>query len=117
MARRKNGFRSAPGPVPIQRGPRIEVPPDADPDHHLWRNGRLWWIAFTAHYGYRQERIRFSLGTPDLEKARRHRDAILELFASAEECEISLRFTPRRRGGRQDSPGSTGAPAAAGRCA
>jgi hypothetical protein len=19
------------------------------PNHHLWRNGRLWWIAFTVH--------------------------------------------------------------------
>ena len=29
------------------------------PDHHLWRNGRLWWIAFTVHRGHQQERVRF----------------------------------------------------------
>jgi len=116
MARKKNGPRAV--PVPVRRGPHIEVPPDADPNHHLWRNGRLWWIAFTAHYGHRQERIRFSLGTPDVEKARRQRDAILELFASAEECEISLRFTPRsRQRGRKAWEGSAGESEAAGRYA
>ena len=72
------------------------VPADADPDHHLWRNGRLWWIAFTVHQDHRQERIRFSLGTPDVELARRRRDALLDLFARAEELHASLRFQPRR---------------------
>jgi hypothetical protein len=116
MARRKNGSRSV--PVSVQGVPHVEVPVDADPNHHLWRNGRLWWIAFTVHYGHRQERIRFSLGTPDVEKARRQRDAILELFASAEECQISLRFAPRRwrRGGKAWET-SAGEPEAAGRCA
>ena len=34
----------------------------SDPDHHLWRNGRLWWIAFTVHLpGWQKERIRRSL--------------------------------------------------------
>ena len=95
MARTKNGSCSA--PAPGQQGTHIEVPREADPNHHLWRNGRLWWIAFTAHYGHRQERIRFSLGTSDVEEARRQRDAILESFASAEECEVSLRFPQRRK--------------------
>ena len=48
------------------------------PNHHLWRNGRLWWIAYTLlHDGWRQERIRHSLGTTDVDDARRRRDVIL----------------------------------------
>jgi hypothetical protein len=68
-----------------------------DPNHHLWRNGRLWWIAFTVHRGPQQERVRFSLGTPDIEEARRRRDRALALFESARNCRVSLRFAPRRR--------------------
>ncbi|MBW2274391.1 MAG: hypothetical protein JRG96_14055 [Deltaproteobacteria bacterium] len=38
-----------------------------EPDHHLWRNGRLWWVAFTViHEGWRQERVRVSLQTDDV---------------------------------------------------
>jgi hypothetical protein len=54
----------------------------SNPNHHLWKNGRLWWIAFTLiHDGWRQERVRQSLGTDNLLEARRRRDAILSLFA------------------------------------
>jgi hypothetical protein len=79
------------------------VPANADPNHHLWRNGRLWWIAFTIHQDHRQERIRFSLGTADVAEARAKRDRLLALFANAENCHISLRFTPcgQRRGARK----------------
>ncbi len=43
-----------------------------DPDHHLWRNGRLFWVAFTVHLpGWQKERVRLSLGTDDLLEARR----------------------------------------------
>ncbi len=53
-----------------------------NPNHHLWKNGRLWWIAFTLiHDGWRQERVRQSLGTDNLLEARRRRDAILSLFS------------------------------------
>jgi len=68
-----------------------------DPDHHLWRNGRLWWVAFTVHRGYRQERVRRSLHTQDVAEARRRRDRALELAARDEGCEVSLRFVPRKR--------------------
>ncbi len=71
-------------------------PAAVDPNHHLWRNGRLWWIAFTVHRGHQQERVRFSLGTPDVVEARRLRDRALALFQRARDCEISLRFSPRR---------------------
>ncbi len=52
------------------------APAGTDPDHHLWRNGRLWWIAFTVHRGHLQERVRFSLGTDDVAEARRKRDLV-----------------------------------------
>ncbi|MCL4849584.1 MAG: hypothetical protein KJ066_23775 [Acidobacteria bacterium] len=53
------------------------------PNHHLWRNGRLWWIAFTViHDGWRQERVRHSLKTADLAEARRRRDVILRGLAA-----------------------------------
>lgn len=77
--------------------------PGPNPNHHLWRNGRLWWIAFTVVYdGWRQERIRRSLGTVDLEEARRRRDALLLEYASLPEADvIALRDyavgTPERR--------------------
>ena len=73
------------------------APDGTDPNHHLWRNGRLWWIAFTVHRGHLQERVRFSLGTDDVAKARRKRDLIFALYASAADCKISLRFAPRGR--------------------
>ena len=66
---------------------------DPDADHHLWRNGRLWWIAFTVHHpNWTAERVRCSLGTVDLEEARRRRDAILARYPEEHGCELSIRF-------------------------
>jgi hypothetical protein len=73
-----------------------------DPNHHLWRNGRLYWVAFTVHLpSWQKERVRLSLGTADLEEARRRRDALLSEYPRARSCELSLRLEPRprRRGG------------------
>lgn len=67
------------------------------PDHHLWRNGRLWWAAFTVHRSdWTAERVRRSLGTADLAEARRRRDALLAACAAEPGCELSLRFVPAR---------------------
>ena len=63
----------------------------ADPDHHLWRNGRLWWIAFTVHRGPFQERLRFSLRTDDVAVARRKRDEIFALYEEAARAGIAIR--------------------------
>jgi hypothetical protein len=53
-----------------------------NPNHHLWKNGRLWWIAFTLiHDGWRQERVRQSLGTDSLSEARARRDSMLAIFS------------------------------------
>jgi hypothetical protein len=88
--------RAARGNSP-QRGISRTEPEGADPDHHLWRNGRLWWVAFTViHDGWRQERVRVSLQTDDVEVARERRDGLFRLVEAAGECEISLRFVGRR---------------------
>jgi hypothetical protein len=78
---------SHPAPAPLVQ---LALDPDSPrgqrlgPNHHLWRNGRLWWIAYTLlHDGWRQERIRHSLGTDDLLEARVRRDRILDHFCQA----------------------------------
>jgi hypothetical protein len=68
-----------------------------DPDHHLWRNGRLYWVAFTVHLpAWQKERIRLSLGTDDLHEARRRRDAILRDYPRRRGCALSLRVGGRK---------------------
>lgn len=63
-------------------------------NHHLWRNRRTWWVAFTVvHAGYRQERVRKSLGTQDLELARARRDAMMREFAERPDAQLSIRFS------------------------
>jgi len=75
-----------------------------DPDHHLWRNGRLWWVAFTIHLpGWRKERVRASLGTADVLEARRRRDELLRRYPQEKDCALSLRIAGR--------PVRTGTPA------
>jgi len=69
------------------------------PDHHLWRNGRLWWTAFTIHRpDWTAERVRRSLGTADVAVARRRRDELLAASSAEPGCELSLRFVPARVG-------------------
>lgn len=68
---------------------------DIHPDHHLWKNGRLFWVAFTIHLpGWRKERVRRSLGTADLAEARRRRDALFAKLEQEREITLSLRFAP-----------------------
>lgn len=72
--------------------------PSVDPDHHLWRNGRLWWVAFTVHLpGWQKSRVRLSLGTDNVQEARRRRDQILCEYPAARGCELSVRLDTRRR--------------------
>ncbi len=75
--------------------------PSVDPNHHLWRNGRLWWVAFTVHLpGWQKDRVRLSLGTDDVEEARRRRDRILHEYPSSRGCQLSVRLEGRRRADR-----------------
>jgi hypothetical protein len=81
---------------------QFPVASSENPDHHLWRNGRLYWVAFTVHLpGWRKERVRLSLGTADLAEARRRRDETLRRYADSRACELSLRIDPPR--GRRPS--------------
>jgi len=66
--------------------------PRARENHHLWRNGRLWWIAFTVRRpdGTRL-RVRRSLGTPDIRLARWRRDRVLERYGPIAGCEVVTR--------------------------
>ena len=82
---RRLGTPSAPPPL-IQ----LALDPDSPrgrrlgENHHLWRNGRLWWIAYTLiHDGWRQERVRHSLGTDNVVEARLRRDRILDHWRHA----------------------------------
>ena len=78
-------------PVTFERDPGIP-----DPNHHLWRNGRLWWVAFTVHLpGWRKDRVRLSLGTSDVAEARRRRDALLQRYPEQRGCALSLRIGGR----------------------
>jgi len=68
-------------------------PPDLDPDHHLWKNGSTWWIAFTIHtLDWRKRRLRFSLRTRDIREARARRDRVLQRFDASPRCALSLRY-------------------------
>jgi hypothetical protein len=81
------------------------MPDVDDPDHHLWRNGRLWWIAFTVHLpGWQKERVRCSLGTADLAEARRRRDELLRRYPEERGCALSLRIGTRARRRRPAAP-------------
>ncbi len=68
------------------------------PDHHLWRNGRLWWVAFTVHLpNWTKERVRISLRTDDLDEARRRRDRVLRDYPRERGCALSLRVATGSR--------------------
>jgi hypothetical protein len=79
------------------RDPRPLLESDGiDADHHLWRNGRLWWVAFTVHLpSWQKERIRMSLRTDDVTEARRRRDELLSQYPEYRGCELSLRLHAR----------------------
>lgn len=83
--------------VSVRVAPDLAALSAADPDHHLWRNGRLWWVAFTVHRGHLQQRVRHSLGTRDVAEARRRRDEVLARYAGEPGCALSLRLAPAAR--------------------
>ena len=78
----------------------IQTPTDDRANHHLWQNGRLWWIAFTIHRpDWTKHRIRLSLKTADLDEARRRRDRLLNEFRQRDDCQLSLRLPGEARTG------------------
>jgi hypothetical protein len=55
-----------------------------NPNHHLWNNHGTWFLHYTIHpTSFTKERIRRSLGTKDLETARRRRDAFFATLMPA----------------------------------
>lgn len=53
----------------------------SNPNHHLWLNNGTWYVHYTIHlHDYTKRRIRVSLGTHDLNEARRERDRVLGKF-------------------------------------
>ena len=69
-------------------------------NHHLYRNGRLWWLAATILVGPETKRIRRSLGTRNIEEARARRDAQLDRLGSEAGVTVKMRFRPERPGNR-----------------
>ena len=52
-------------------------------NHHLWNNRGVWWCHFTLHKSdATAERLRFSLRTTDVDKARERRDRIFRDIVS-----------------------------------
>ena len=50
---------------------------EANDNHHLWNNRGVWWCHLTIHQADSTvQRMRFSLKTKDLDKARERRDRI-----------------------------------------
>ena len=47
-----------------------------NPNHHLFNNNGTWWCQITVHRGPFSKRLRFSLETPDLDRARQQRDRV-----------------------------------------
>jgi len=59
---------------------------DGNENHHLWNNRGIWWCHVTIHKpDATSERMRFSLKTKDLEKARERRDRIFKKIAEVYE--------------------------------
>jgi hypothetical protein len=71
----------------------IQTPKTDRSNHHLWQNGRLWWVAFTIHRpDWTQHRIRVSLRTANLVEARQRRDRLMEEFRRRDDCSLSVRL-------------------------
>jgi hypothetical protein len=64
----------------VQPYPVLSIRTDTrNPNHHLWNNNGTWYIAYTALTSpVTAERIRTSLRTRDLDRARQKRDRLLK---------------------------------------
>ena len=54
---------------------------ESRPNHHLTNNNGTWWCQITIHQGPFSRRLRFSLKTGNLERARALRDQVFENLA------------------------------------
>jgi hypothetical protein len=65
--------------LPCPSGIRLSLRTNAtNPDHHLWNNNGTWWCHLTLHTAQgRKHRVRCSLKTTSVEKARQKRDVLI----------------------------------------
>jgi len=64
-------------PVHHYPAPSLRIDPE-NPNHHLWNNNGTWYLHYTLLTSpVTAERIRRSLGTGDIQQARRKRDQLL----------------------------------------
>jgi hypothetical protein len=83
------------------RGFQEVMNPMRDVNHHLWRNGRFWWVAFVAlEDGIRQVRVRQSLKTDDIAEARVRRDELIAEYTARAGWAVPLRMQSRGVTGR-----------------
>ena len=68
----------------VQPYPALSIRTDTrNPNHHLWNNNGTWYIAYTALTSpVTAERVRTSLKTKDVAKARQKRDRLLREVAA-----------------------------------
>jgi hypothetical protein len=67
----------------------IRTNPD-NPNHHLWNNHGTWFVHYVVHpTPFTKERVRRSLGTKDVNEARKLRDAILSEVDDSELSEAA----------------------------
>ena len=59
-------------------GHLVSKPDGNRPNHHLTNNNGTWWCQITIHQGPFSRRLRFSLKTGNLERARVLRDQVFE---------------------------------------
>ncbi len=64
---------------------------DRGDDHHLWRNGNLWWIVLTVYGPLGRRRVRRSLETADVALARARRDRILDRLRASTRWVLAAR--------------------------
>ena len=87
---RSFSLAAAPGASPSRRtiimsqattrpvGHLVSKPDGNRPNHHLTNNNGTWWCQITIHQGPFSRRLRFSLKTGNLERARVLRDQVFE---------------------------------------
>ena len=60
---------------------------ETNENHHLWNNRGVWWCHLTIHQSDgTAKRMRFSLKTRELEKARIRRDRIFQQLSDMQHC-------------------------------
>ena len=61
----------------------------ANPDHHLYNNNGTWWVHYTEYpCPLTSRRVRRSLRTSDLVRARQRRDELFEILAREAETSV-----------------------------